>query len=308
MTEAPLTGRLRETPRTIVDRAGTLLTLRLSLAVIFVWFGASKPLGPSPAVPLVSNAVSTLDTFWVFVPYDLFFPVLGWWEAFVGLCLLSRRTTVLAVLMMVPRILSTIFVMLLIPGMTFAAFPFVPSMAGMYIVKNLVLLSSSLVVASTVTERTGSVSTSTERADLPDRLERAERAVVRCVDRYSLLSLRYALAAVFVWSGAWTLLGINEAEHLVAGLLDVISPETFALVFGWWKVTIGCCLCYRPTVRVATALTIPHIAVAVLSLVLVPAATFTYFPLASSFEEVYIIKDWVLLSGVLVVTAIPPDD
>jgi uncharacterized membrane protein YphA (DoxX/SURF4 family) len=109
MTETPLAGRLPETLRTVLDRSSAVLMLRLSLAVIFVWFGALKPLGPSPAVPLVSNAVSPLDAVRYFLPYDLF-SLWGWWEAIVGVCLLFRRTTRLAVAMMIPQMLSTIFV------------------------------------------------------------------------------------------------------------------------------------------------------------------------------------------------------
>lgn len=116
--------------------------------------------------------------------------------------------------------------------------------------------------------------------------ERADRAFARWIDRYSLPFLRYGLAVVFVWSGTWTLLGMNEAGGLLAGIFGTIPPEALVLVFGWWKIAIGCCPCYRPTVRIEAALTVPHIAVAVVPLALTPAATFTRFPLASPFEGV----------------------
>ena len=58
--------------------------LRYSLAVIFIWFGALKPFGMSPAAELVANTV-----FW-FDP-DVFVPILGWWE--VAIQIISLRAT-----------------------------------------------------------------------------------------------------------------------------------------------------------------------------------------------------------------------
>lgn len=126
--------------------------LRLSLAVIFFWFGIIKPFEVSPAVLLVSNSVEELRRIAVFLPYDVFMPLLGWWEAAVGLLLLSRRTVPIAVLFMIPQMLSTMIALVILPGITFIDVPFVPSAAGMYIIKNWVLLSAGLVVLASVRE------------------------------------------------------------------------------------------------------------------------------------------------------------
>lgn len=146
-----------ETASSAVDRAGPLVgrvdghrMLRLSLAVIFFWFGIIKPFGVSPAVLLVSNSVEELRRIAVFLPYDIFMPLLGWWETAVGLLLLSRRTVPIAILFMVPQMLSTMIALVMLPGITFIDVPLVPSAAGMYIVKNWVLLSAGLVVLASV--------------------------------------------------------------------------------------------------------------------------------------------------------------
>jgi hypothetical protein len=151
MTGTPLAGRLPETLRTVLDRASAVLMLRLSLAVIFVWFGALKPLGPSPAVPLVSNAVSPLDAVRYFLPYDLFFPlgVVGGDRR--GLSSLPANDPTRGGYDDPTDALDDLRPVL-IPGMTFAAFPLVPSMAGIYIVKDFVSLGGGLVVASGVEE------------------------------------------------------------------------------------------------------------------------------------------------------------
>ena len=55
----------------------SLPVLRVSLGVIFIWFGALKPFGDSPA-----NDVITKTIYW-FDP-DIFIPILGYWEMLIG--------------------------------------------------------------------------------------------------------------------------------------------------------------------------------------------------------------------------------
>jgi uncharacterized membrane protein YkgB len=149
----------QETSTTMSGRTGPLAgrvdgrrMLRLSLAVVFFWFGILKPFEVSPAVLLVSSSVEELRQIAVFLPYDIFMPLLGWWETAVGLLLLSRRTVKLAIAFMVPQMLSTMVALVMLPDITFLDVPLVPSAAGMYIVKNWVLLSGGLVVLASVRE------------------------------------------------------------------------------------------------------------------------------------------------------------
>jgi uncharacterized membrane protein YphA (DoxX/SURF4 family) len=116
-----------------------LSVLRYALALVFFWFGIVKPLDVSPADPVVQNGV-------YFLPFDLFFPVLGWWEALVGLGLLSDRTVRPAVYLMVFQMLGTMIPLVTAPGMTFVHYPVVPTEVGADIIKNWVLLSGGLVV------------------------------------------------------------------------------------------------------------------------------------------------------------------
>ena len=64
-----------------MEKYGILL-LRISLGVIFIWFGALKLFdGLSPAEELVKRTV-----YW-FSP-EVFFPILGLWEVLIGVGLL----------------------------------------------------------------------------------------------------------------------------------------------------------------------------------------------------------------------------
>lgn len=117
--------------------------LRYALAAVFFWFGIVKPLGISPANPVVYHGV-------FFLPFDLFFPILGWWEALVGVGLLFDRTVRYAVYLMVFQMLGTMIPLFTTPWMTFVDWPLVPSEVGAYIIKNWVLLSGGLVVLNMV--------------------------------------------------------------------------------------------------------------------------------------------------------------
>lgn len=125
-----------------MERYG-LRVLRLSLAVIFVWFGALKPLGISPAEDLVSRTV-----YWF--PPDKFVPILGWWEVAIGICLLIRPLLRLGLLLLFLQMPGTILPLLLLPSVCFTDPPFGLTLEGQYIVKNLVLIGAAIVVGGTV--------------------------------------------------------------------------------------------------------------------------------------------------------------
>ncbi|MDA0999288.1 MAG: hypothetical protein O2807_02055 [bacterium] len=129
-----------------MDRNG-ILFLRLSLAVIFIWFGALKPFGMSPAEELVKRTV-----YWV--PPEIFVPVLGWWEVAIGVGLLFRPLLRVALFLLFLQMPGTILPLILLPDVCFTRFPFGLTLEGQYIVKNLILISAALVVGGTVRAKT----------------------------------------------------------------------------------------------------------------------------------------------------------
>jgi uncharacterized membrane protein YkgB len=125
--------------------------LRVSLAVIFIWFGVLKPLGLSPAGPLVEATVGWLPVFtasqWV--------GVIGWWEVAIGVTFLWRATLRIAIALLFLQMAGTFLPLVMLPDVTFQAgrYPYVPTLEGQYIIKNLLILSAALVVGGTVRER-----------------------------------------------------------------------------------------------------------------------------------------------------------
>lgn len=115
--------------------------LRYSLAVVFFWFGLLKPLGVSSATSLVSETI-------YFLPPELFVPILGVWEMAIGVCLLHKQLLRVGIALLLLQMAGTFLPLVLLPGISFTTFPTVPSLEGQYIIKNLVLISGALVIAS----------------------------------------------------------------------------------------------------------------------------------------------------------------
>ena len=123
--------------------------LRIALAAIFIWFGMLKPLGLSPAADLVKNTV-----YWL--PPEIFLPILGWWEALIGVFLLYRPTIRASLFLLFLQMPGTMLPLVLLPDVCFTKIPFGLTLEGQYIIKNLVLIGSAIVVGGTVRRKSSS--------------------------------------------------------------------------------------------------------------------------------------------------------
>ena len=123
--------------------------IRISLGVIFFWFGVLKFFpGLSPAQELATKTISGL-TFGL-VPPNVSIYVLAAWECTIGLGLIFgvflRATLALLFLQM----LGTFSPLVLFPHEAFSHVPNAPTMEGQYIIKNLVLVAAAIVLGATV--------------------------------------------------------------------------------------------------------------------------------------------------------------
>jgi len=119
--------------------------LQSSLGLIFIWFGILKPLGVSPAAELVARTVYWVDPSW-------FVPFLGWWEVLIGLCLLYRPLIRVGIFLMALQMVGTFLPLIILPSITWQA-PFVLTMEGQYIIKNLVLIGAAMIIGSHVRDK-----------------------------------------------------------------------------------------------------------------------------------------------------------
>ena len=125
-----------------MDRWG-VPALRVAIAVVFIWFGALKLFGISPAGELVAATVYVVDP-------AVFVPILGVWEVVIGLCLLYRPLTRAGILLLFAQLPGTFLPIVLLPEVVFTAFPYGLTVEGQYIIKNLVIIGAALVIGSTV--------------------------------------------------------------------------------------------------------------------------------------------------------------
>ena len=121
-----------------------ILLLRYSLAMIFIWFGLLKPLGISPAQELVENTVYWFDDKATFVNF------LGWWEVVIGFTMCFRPLIRISIFLLFLQMPGTFLPLVLLPEVCFTDFPYGLTLEGQYIVKNLIIISSALVIGGTV--------------------------------------------------------------------------------------------------------------------------------------------------------------
>lgn len=125
-----------------------VLALRISLGIIFIWFGILKTIGISPAEPLVKTTVGWLP----FFSTDGWVIVIGWWEVAIGVFFLFKQTLRIAIGLLALQMVGTFMPLVILTEVTFqnGGFPYAPTMEGQYIIKNLLIISAALVVGGTV--------------------------------------------------------------------------------------------------------------------------------------------------------------
>jgi uncharacterized membrane protein YkgB len=125
--------------------------LRISLAVIFIWFGILKPLGLSPAADLVRATVGWMPV----LSTDGWLAAIGWWEVAIGVTFLFHRTLRIAIALLALQMVGTFMPLVMLPEVAFQSgrVPYAPTIEGQYIIKNLLIISAALVIGGTVRQR-----------------------------------------------------------------------------------------------------------------------------------------------------------
>lgn len=126
---------------TLLERFA-LPMLRLSLGLVFVWFGILKVTGQTPVGQLVADTVFWLNPDW-------FVPLLGVFEVLVGVGLLFARGLRLVLALFALQMIGTFLVLVVQPEVAFQdGNPLILTTEGEFVVKNLVLLSAGLMIGS----------------------------------------------------------------------------------------------------------------------------------------------------------------
>ncbi len=126
-----------------------IVLLRISLGLVFLWFGFLKFFpGLSPAEELATSTVSQL-TFGL-VPPAVAAILIAALETLIGIGLITGVWMRVTLLLLAFQMVGTATPIVLFPDQVFQIVPFVPTLEGQYIFKNLVLISAGLVLGATV--------------------------------------------------------------------------------------------------------------------------------------------------------------
>lgn len=132
-------------------------------------------------------------------------------------------------------------------------------------------------------------------------LDRVDFRISEGMDRYCQPLMRYSIALIFIWFGLLKPLGMSPEADLIKRTVYWVSPQIFLPVLGWWEVTIGLCLLYRPLIRLALLLLLLQLPGTMLPLILLPEICFTHPPFGLSLEGQYIVKNIFLVSAAFMI-------
>ncbi|SHJ66965.1 DoxX family membrane protein [Pseudozobellia thermophila] len=125
----------------ISEHFGKISLLQVSIAIVYLWFGSLKFFNDlSPAEKLAQETIASL-TFGLIPPY-LSILLLAFLEVGIGLFLLLdlfRKQTLFVAL---GHMACTFSTLLILNDVSFSHSPFVPTLLGQYVIKNVVIVAA----------------------------------------------------------------------------------------------------------------------------------------------------------------------
>lgn len=119
--------------------------LRISMGVVFFWFGFQKFFpGVSSAEDIATRTIDFISFGLVKSQYSM--PILAAWESLIGLGFITGKYLKTTVVLLYLQMIGTLFPLFVFPEETFYMVPLVPTIEGQYIIKNIVLITGSMVV------------------------------------------------------------------------------------------------------------------------------------------------------------------
>jgi uncharacterized membrane protein YkgB len=133
-----------------MSRNGYLL-VRISIGIVFVWFGFIKFFpGLSPAQELAIKTITLLS--FGLIPDFIIINGLAFWEVLIGIGLISGKFMRETLLLLFLQMAGTFAPIFLLPNEVFTHFPYAPTLEGQYIIKNLVLVAAGIVLGGKISK------------------------------------------------------------------------------------------------------------------------------------------------------------
>ncbi len=110
---------------------------------LFVWLGLLKQFGVEPGTSLIARTI-----YWGSA--DVIVPLLGVWEVAIGVCLACRPLVRVALLLLAVRLPGTALALVFHADVAFGGWVLSPTLAGPFLIKDLMLFSAALVIGGSV--------------------------------------------------------------------------------------------------------------------------------------------------------------
>ena len=115
---------------------------RLAIGALFTWFGLNKLLGFKSATSIIA------ETVYLGTP-ETTARLLGLWELAIGLCLIIHPLTRVGLGLLAIRLPGTLLALFVKADVCWHE-PFVPTVQGQYLIKDVVLITAAMVIGGTL--------------------------------------------------------------------------------------------------------------------------------------------------------------
>ncbi len=133
-----------ETQLIEIAKKAYLPSIRVSLFVVYFWFGILKVVGTSPANPLVNDLLHRTIPFLSFEQFIIGFSI---FEMIIGLLFLLAKFDRLALVLVFIHMIFTAGPLVLLPEVTWQSM-MTPTLEGQYIIKNLLIIASAITITA----------------------------------------------------------------------------------------------------------------------------------------------------------------
>lgn len=280
-------------------------TLRICVGIVYFWFGALK-FAPEAAIETYLPAATVRGLSLNLLDNHQALIVLAVWECFIGYCLMTKVLIRPALVLLLAHLGIMFLPAVLWPGQIWqeGKFPYGLTLKGQYVVKNLVFISSALLLVARIPRPASQTSLGPLRA-----LHRADAALAGWVDRHGLLIVRIGLGVVYFWFGILKYFpDVSPAEQLAAKTVEKITlglmpPAVGLPTLATWEVLIGIGLLAGFWLRPILLLICVHLIGTFTPLFFYPDEVWTTFPFALTLEGKYIVRNLVLYGAALMIGA-----
>jgi len=211
-----------------------IFLIRISLALVFVWFGAVKLLDRSSMAWVVQVVVR-------WMPEEYAVPFVGTWEVVLGLLLLAPVFPRITVILFLLQQIGTFMLAVVAPNLIFGENCLALTPKGHFLVKNLVFLGGGLLVCA---ELLRSANMRVNPSEAKMRLEKLETWLIGLVDCYGDVLARISLAVVFLWLGLIKYCGWSPLALIPFTIPGIPLPYLILLttavlstsrIHSWWN-------------------------------------------------------------------------